>query len=344
MDVDLLVLVVAAGRNVEQIDAETGEELGELDGLREIPAGLAGVLHPLGGGDAEEEGHGLGDDGADGLGDLDENAGAVLEGAAVVVGALVGDGGKELGDEVAVSAVDLNHVEAGLDGTDGRGLPRLDELLDLSDGHLLGVRVGLVVVANGAGTPDVLGPAALLGPANLGLAALQVPGGLGAGLAAGVGELDAGLLALRVDVVDDALEGRDLRVLPETGVLGRDAAIGENGGGLEDGERDAALGEGAEVHEVPVVHVAVVGGVGAHGRNGETVLELNTTDLERGEEGGNIALAGLESGAGGRSLGRGVVGNTLSRRGSGLPLLRAVDGHLGDDFVDVVGDGGVLQR
>ena len=348
MDIDLLVLVVAAGGDIEQINAEVGEELGELDGLGQVPRGLAGVLHPLGRGDADEQGHGLGDNGADGLGDLDQNAGAVLERAAVVVGALVGDGAQKLGNQVAVCAVDLDHVEAGLDGADGGGLPGLDELLDLGDGHLLGVRVGGLVVADGRRTPHVLGPAALLGGSHLGLAALQVPGRLGAGLAAGVGELDAGLLALRVDVVDDALEGRDLGILPETGVLGRDAAVGENGGGLEDGERDATEGEGAQVNKVPVGHVAVIGGVGAHGRNGEAVLELKVADLERGEERGELTVLGGEGSTGGGDLGRGVEGNTRGRRGGGLLLLRGVDGHLGDDFVGVdlcvTGNGGVWKR
>ena len=50
--------------------------------------------------------------GADGVDDLDEQAGAVEEAAAVFVGALVGERRKELMEEIAVGGVDLNQVEA----------------------------------------------------------------------------------------------------------------------------------------------------------------------------------------------------------------------------------------
>ena len=60
-----------------------------------------------------------------------------------------------------------------------------------------------------------------------------------------------------------AADGRDLRIGPETGVFRGDAAVGEDGGGFDDGEGGAAVGEGGEVDEVEVGEVAVGGGVGA---------------------------------------------------------------------------------
>ena len=78
-------------------------------------------------------------------------------------------------------------------------------------------------------------------------------------------ELDAQFLVLRVQVRGEPAHRRDLRVLPETGALGRDAAVGQDGRGLDDREGCPAVREGAEVHEVEIGEVAVICGVGAHG-------------------------------------------------------------------------------
>src|SRR5436190_2078162 len=66
-----------------------------------------------------------------GLDDLDAEAHAIEVGAAVLVVAAVGERGEELVHQVAVRAVDLEHVEAGLLGPP-RGLrPGVHELGDL---------------------------------------------------------------------------------------------------------------------------------------------------------------------------------------------------------------------
>lgn len=83
------------------------------------------MFETVGGGDAEEERRGVGDGGADSVDDLEREAGAVLERTAVVIGALVGDGGEEGVEEVSVGVVDFDNVDAGgeraLGGGDERG-------------------------------------------------------------------------------------------------------------------------------------------------------------------------------------------------------------------------------
>ena len=55
----------------------------------------------------------LGPSGADGANDLEGKANAVVEAAAVVVGALVGEGREKFVEEVAVGGVNFDEVEAG---------------------------------------------------------------------------------------------------------------------------------------------------------------------------------------------------------------------------------------
>lgn len=222
-----------------------------------------------------------------------------------------------------MSAVNLDSVNAGLHGALGRVGKALDEALDLRHGHLLGRRVALIP-GDGARRPQVVWPAAEVLGGDV--AGTGVPQAERAGFPAGMGELDADLLALRVHEINNALQGRDLAVLPQARVLGRDAAIGGYGGGLDDGEGDTAEGEGANVDEVPICEVAVIGRVHAHGADGETVLEGQVAELEGGEERGQLGVC-LERSAGRGGLRRGVVGDARCA-GAGGELL-ASNRHVG---------------
>jgi hypothetical protein len=207
-----------------------------------------------------------------------------------------------------VGAVDLDRVHACLHGALGRVDEALHEPLDLGYRHLLGRRVPLVP-GDGARRPQVVGPTTDVGVGDLVLGRRDVPGPERAGLAAGVGELNANLLALRVNKVGDALQRRDLAVLPQARVLGRDAAVGGDARGLDDGKGGAAEGEGAEMDQMPVGQMAIIGRVHAHGADGEAVLEGHAPELERGEERGHIG-ARVEGGPGRRGLRRSVEGHS----------------------------------
>ena len=97
-----------------------------------------------------------------GIGHLQQQTSAVLYRAAVPVGALVGHGGEELVEQVAVRGVDLHHLEPGVHGPSGGLCPGADELLHALVGQ--GARVaaqigqlaadGLSKISSGHGIPQ----------------------------------------------------------------------------------------------------------------------------------------------------------------------------------------------
>ncbi len=89
----------------------------------------------------------------DGVGDLEHQPGAVRERAAVAVLAQVAVGGEELVQQVAVRAVDLDEVEAGVAGVDRRAAEVLEQARDLvqlerAGGGAVGARRDAVLAAD----------------------------------------------------------------------------------------------------------------------------------------------------------------------------------------------------
>ena len=143
------------------------------------------------------------DRGAHRVDDLEQQPDAVLEAAAVLVVAVVGQRREELVQQVAVRGVDLDHVEA------GRERPRARRRANAVTTSAMPVggraRRGLGVAL---GTRSATGPTGCQPPSASATAPRPAHGRLRRGLAAGVRELDAGGGALAVHEVDDPAPGR----------------------------------------------------------------------------------------------------------------------------------------
>ena len=289
---------VAAGGDVDHVHAVLAEPGDDLGRLAEVEA----ALDPLGRRDAHQQRHADGDSAAHRVHDAQQEAGTAGELAAVGVGALVAQRREELVQQVAVGGVDLDQVEARLDGAHGGGGEGRDDLVDPRFVQGGGLRE-LVVGDRGGGH----GLPAAVGACEGGAGVRRAPLGLGGGLAPGVGELDPGRRAEGVDQVDDRAQRLALGVVPQAEVLRGDAPLGDHAGGLEDHGAGAAAGEGAVVHEVVVGGDAVAGGDGvlAHGRHPDAVADGEVAQGDRGEQ---------VLGHGGTSVGRGRSGRRRSVR------------------------------
>ncbi|MCO5578383.1 hypothetical protein L7F22_032224 [Adiantum nelumboides] len=233
---------------------------------------------------------------ADGVERLQQEPRAVLQAAAVGVGAAVGDRREEARPEVAVREVQLHPPVPGLGGAAGGVGVGAVQAVDLVDGQLVH---GVVVLRpaerhrrRSGGQPAV----GMLGR-ELGLA---LPGELLAALAAGVGQLDPCDPAHRLDHGDGAGVPGDLVVAPEPGAVHRGAPLGADGDLLAEDESESARRPGAEVHEVEVAHVPVVRAVHGHRRHRDAVAQGHALERERAEQGGVVEpepLAQLVPGA-----------------------------------------------
>jgi hypothetical protein len=97
-------------------------------------------------------------------------------------------------------------------------------------------------------------------------------------------ELDAGHRTLLRDETHDARPCIALRVVPETGVAGRDATFLRHGRRLGENETGTADRAAAEMDEMPVVRHAVDRRVFAHRRDDDAVAKRHVADRRRIEE------------------------------------------------------------
>ena len=203
---------------------------------------------------------------------------AVLQRAAVFVGALVGQRRDEAGQQVAVRAVQLQPVEAGL-GRQPRCCARsrrrtrsMSARVIARDQSLTPSRYccgdaeisGQLPCASGWSSPSHGTRVEPLAPAWPSCMAIFAS-------------------VLRVHEIDDALPAIALRLAPQAGAAGRDAGIGRRAGHLGHDHAGAAHGARAQVHQVVVGRHPVDAGVLRHRRDHDAVLQRDAARRERRE-------------------------------------------------------------
>ena len=254
---------------MDGVDARLDQPLAHLDRVLQRVAGLAdvqraqrvGVLH---GADLHLEVEVVADLGPNGLDDVEDEARAVLERAAVFVLAIVDGRAQELRDQVAVGAVQLDAVQPRL-ARAPRALGEVpDHLLDLGDGH----RVALEPVQR-------IRLAGRRQPARV-LDAVDVA------LPAAVAQLQDELAVVLVDRLADRAPERNLVVVVDHRVVGHDAAAQVHRHERRDDGAHAALGElrlPVDARLVPraVVVVEAAGDV----RPEQPVLDREVPELQR---------------------------------------------------------------
>ena len=120
--------------HVDAADAALFQFLGQIDRIFNAEA----VRFIVGAAEADGNGVVRSDLSTYILEDLEVNAGAVFQRAAVHVGTMVGGGGEEVGQQISVGAVELHQLEACLFGAQRRVAEAFDDFVNLEDGQLLG--------------------------------------------------------------------------------------------------------------------------------------------------------------------------------------------------------------
>ena len=188
-------------------------------------------------------------------------------------------------DQVAVGAVDLDEVEAGAHRALGGVGEGADEALDAA---LVERRRHVPVGREGDGRRRHRLPG---DPPAGAQRAAALPRAVGGGLAAGMGELDAEAGAVRRHAAGGgqrALRGRFVVIGVEAEAAVGDAAMALDPGRLDGDHAGAGHGERHPVLQVPVGRRAVVGGVLAHGRDGDAVRDSVMPPRVSGEKSAEV--------------------------------------------------------
>jgi hypothetical protein len=256
--------------DIEEIEAGGFQALGEFDGFLDGDS----AFEPVGDRESRRQGEALGPDLADGGEGFHEEADAIFEASAVLIRALIGEGGIKFVGEIAVGEVEFQPVESGGERPFGGGDELLANVRDLLDRQ--GVRDLVQVSAEGdRGRGDRV-PASFPGLDVI----VPLPGFVCAGFASGVGDLDSGDGSVGFEEAADFREGFHVCVVVDSAVGRADASFGGDGGGFDHHESRSADGPRSEVDEMPVVGEAVLRGVLAHRRDADAVFDDDVLDLK----------------------------------------------------------------
>ena len=217
---------------------------------------------------------------------LQRVAQAVVQAAAVRVIALVGQRGDEARQQIAVRAVQLQPVKTSVGGTPGGGHEVGQHAGHVGSGHRLRQRaVGQVGLRGGRDQRPVAAGQWLVSAAAL-------PGRVGRSFGAGMAELQAdGRIGVLVHMVDDALPGAPLVVVPQPRAAGRDAGVGRRAGHLGHHQRGAAHRPGPQMHQVVVAGDAVQRRILGHRRDDDPVFQRQAAHGVRREHRRRCGLA-----------------------------------------------------
>ena len=256
--------LIRAGVDVEGVYAALLEPLNQLLGLLKGAAAFPAVIE----GDAEKNGHVGADDGADCLNNLAGEAGTVLRGAAVLIGAMVEALGHELVDEVTGVGMNLDGVKPCVASDAGGVLEGLLELFYLLNRHSAGENIRVEEGGLLAGGYELI--AELVGIA-------VSPGARG--------HLEAYLGAPAMDSLHEVRIGGNGDVALESALMGALRYLLGERSAAGDYHAGAAPGPLFIIVDFPVGLGAVrKRGVMTHRGEDNAVFDLHLANLERGKK------------------------------------------------------------
>src|SRR5438128_2228322 len=96
-----------------------------------------------------------------------------------------------------------------------------------------------------------------------------------------MGQLHPGDASMFMDETDDSTQHLDMPIGPDTEVLRADASLGENGRCLSHDQSRATNRPAAEMHEMPVVRVAVLARILTHRRHEHPISKRQISNRKR---------------------------------------------------------------
>jgi hypothetical protein len=178
--------------------------------------------------------------------------------------------------------MDFERVKTAALGAHGRFAVGLDQVLDVGQRQLAGLKVA-IALRQRTWADDFPGLAMIDAWVAFHLLA-ALPRQLVARLASGVAELDADRRPLRLGELHDARQLRHKIVLPQPEIPRRGTAARVGLGRLDEDQPGAAGRKLAVMDVVEVVGVAVGSRIGQHRRHHDTVAQGDAAQLQRREQ------------------------------------------------------------